>query len=235
MAPVLAKRLKLPERQTLAESVTDSLRQAIYLGRFRPGERLPQAHIAAELGVSQAPVREALTNLEREGLVERTANQGAMITALSRADIEEIGVLRPVLEALAVRLAIIHATPEDLANLDENVRATAEAKTPEETARLDLRFHELLMLAARNRRLLACWRSLMSPIQLALLRLNWQQPHDIAATTAANHAELLALIRAKDETCAVAHMERAVNWLRDYLLADLAEREGARTLDRIEP
>jgi DNA-binding GntR family transcriptional regulator len=223
-----ALRLRPPQRQTLAEGVTAALRNAIYGGRFRPGDRLPQANIAQELGVSQAPVREALTMLEREGLVERTVNQGATIIALSNADIEEIGALRAALEVLAVKLAIRHATEDDFKKLTANIRSTEKATTPTEAARLDLEFHELLMIAAKNGRLLQSWRSLVAPLRLAMTQLNNRNPKTVQAGTVRGHGELLELIRAKDEAAAVAHTEQAMDWLPQMLLeADDGASENA--------
>src|SRR5438128_10096676 len=104
--------LRLPPaaRQTLGESVAGSLREAIFSGLIKPGNRIAQAQVAGELGVSQAPVRDALATLEREGLVERSINNGAVVTVLSPEDIEEICSLRISLEVLALRLALREIT-----------------------------------------------------------------------------------------------------------------------------
>src|SRR5262249_37542282 len=113
--------LRPATRQTLGENVADSLREAIFRGLFKPGQRLAEAPIASTLKVSRAPVREALASLEQEGLVSRTTNRGTTVISLSRKDVEEICSLRLPLEILAVRQAIEKATGAQWAELAANV------------------------------------------------------------------------------------------------------------------
>jgi DNA-binding GntR family transcriptional regulator len=127
-----AARLKPAKRLSLGQTIAHSLRDAIYNGRFRPGERIAQAAIAQELGVSQTTVRDAFATLEREGLVKRSANQGAIVTELSPTDIEEIVTLRTTLEAMAIRRVIQNATAEQLEQLEENIREMTHSWAPEQ-------------------------------------------------------------------------------------------------------
>src|SRR5271165_92885 len=120
MAPPAAS-LSPPKRQSLGQTIADTLREAIYGGRFRPGERIAQATVAQELGISQTTIRDAFTTLEREGLVVRGAHQGAVVTKLSQADIDEIVSLRTTLEVMAVRRLIQRASAEQIAELEENI------------------------------------------------------------------------------------------------------------------
>jgi DNA-binding GntR family transcriptional regulator len=122
------------------------------------------------------------------------------------------------LEVLAVKLAIRHATEDDFKKLAANIRATEKATTPADAARLDLEFHELLMIAARNGRLLQSWRSLVAPLRLAMTQLNNRNPKTVQDGTVRGHGELLELIRAQDEAAAVAHTEQAMDWLPQMLL-----------------
>jgi DNA-binding GntR family transcriptional regulator len=203
--------LKPARRQTLGQSVTDSLRDAIYRGRFRPGQRIAQNVVSQELGVSQAPVRDALAVLEREGLVRRgSANQGAVVTSLSRADVEEISSLRTALETLAVQRVIRIATSEDWTLLEDNIRTMESPDHRGEAGFLDLQFHELLVRSARHERLLAGWQALRAQVQLVLVYCNLIQG-DFVRSTARNHRRLLALIRSKDEAAAVSELERQLD------------------------
>jgi DNA-binding GntR family transcriptional regulator len=199
--------LPLPRRQTLGQSVTDSLREAIYLGRFRPGERIGQAQVAQQLGVSQAPVREALAALEREGLVERTANQGASVIEIDPDDAREIFALRAALETAAARLVLRRSPPVAFDGLEENIDAMQRAESPEELAVLDVAFHEAFVRLAGNRRLLDCWRTMLSQLRLVLARNNALHG-DSRAATIDNHREFLRLLRAGDETAVVGSIER---------------------------
>ena len=89
------------KRPPLRSAVLDSIRAAIFAGRFRPGDPLKEIVIARDLGVSQATVREALLQLEHVGLVQRVPNIGSTVTRLSVAELCERVQLRVVLEAIA--------------------------------------------------------------------------------------------------------------------------------------
>lgn len=204
----LANVLKPAKRQPLGHTVAESLRDAIYSGRVRSGQRIGQAIVARELGVSQTTVREALTILEHEGLVDREANQGAVVRQLSRADIEEVVSLRANLETMAVRRVIRQANPEHLEMLRQNIRTMQTAAGAGQVADLDLDFHELLIGLAGHKRLLACWQSLRTQIKLLMVSHNLRDPRSPHGTVK-NHKELLELITARDEDGAVAHLERA--------------------------
>src|SRR4030088_2009836 len=102
----------------LAASIRARLRQAILEGEYAPGERLREVDIAARHQVSRGPVREALLQLEQEGLVLLRRNRGAIVARLSRADLEEVYSLRLALERLAVARAVHHGTDADFSELD---------------------------------------------------------------------------------------------------------------------
>ena len=145
MSLIEAPDLKRVTKLTLTDSVADSLRSAIFDRALQPGQRIPEAQMATRLGVSRAPVRDALAVLLQEGLVHRD-QRGAVVTELTRSDVDEISQLRLALERLAVTLAIRGASEEQLAALAENIRRTARASAVGEAGELDLRFHELLVL-----------------------------------------------------------------------------------------
>jgi DNA-binding GntR family transcriptional regulator len=200
--------LKPAKRQPLGHAVADSLREAIYSGRFRPGQRIGQVSVAQELGVSQTTVRDALAALERDGLVERAVNQGAVVTELSRDDIEEITSLRIDLESMAARRLIQQANPAHLDSLEENIRTMKGTAAPEDVADLDLQFHELLVRLAGHKRLLSCWQTLRTQIKLLMVSHNLRNPRS-AKDTVENHKELLEILRAGDADASVAHIKQA--------------------------
>jgi len=202
-----SRAFKPASRQPLGRAVADSLRDAIYAGQLRPGQRIGQAIVAGQLGVSQTTVREALSSLEYEGLVEREVNQGAVVRQLSREDIEEIVTLRTNLEAMALRRLIGQANPEHLSALRQNIRDMRSAAGAGGLADLDLDFHELLLRLAGHGRLLACWQSLRTQIKLLMVTYNLRDPRSLKSTLK-NHEELLRLVEARDAEGAVAHLER---------------------------
>ena len=196
-----------PTRRTsLAASAVESIRQAILCGELPAGVPVSQAMLAKKLGTSQGPVRDAILVLEREGLIRRTSTNRMIVVRLTRADIEELIQIRSVLEVLAVRLAIERAVPEDLARLDDNIRATEEAGATELGVDLDLQFHGILLEAARNRRLMSIWRELYPQLSVIMHRAFNSPPH--SNLTAANaHRKLVELIRGREEARAVTFVE----------------------------
>jgi DNA-binding GntR family transcriptional regulator len=103
--------------EALNERVCQTLRDAIVTGKLAPGQRLVEEALAERLGVSRAPIREALAALQREGLVTCLPSRGVMVTVLTRRDVREIYGLRTALECWAVREACRIATPEQLETL----------------------------------------------------------------------------------------------------------------------
>jgi len=212
-------RLKPAKRLPLGHTVAESIRDAIYTGRFRPGDRIGQVGISQELGVSQTTVRDALAALAREGLVQRTVNQGAIVTHLSPADVDEIVSLRTALEAMAVRRVIQNATAEQLEQLEENIREMTHSWGAGQAAELDLRFHELLVRFANHQRLLSCWQTLFSQLKLLLVHHNLREPSSLQ-NTVQNHRQLMAYIKARDEQQAIALLEHSGNVYRLEALSE---------------
>jgi len=105
----------LADKRTLPERIADHVRSAIFRGEWRPGHQIRQAHLAEALGVSAAPVREALRRLEADGLVTFKPYCGAVVSELSAAEVREIANLRVLLESHALRNVASRLTPEALA------------------------------------------------------------------------------------------------------------------------
>lgn len=144
-----------PLFMTLEEYVASKLREAILKGYLKPGEKLDQNEIAELLGVSRSPVRDALRKLAAEGLVQIHPHRGAIVAELSLEELEEIYMLRRVLEGLAARLAVPHLAEERLAALGEILRAMDETEDVDVWIDLNYRFHHMIYEAAKRPRLLA--------------------------------------------------------------------------------
>ena len=104
---------------TSAERVADSLRDRIVHGDLAAGSRLGEAELAGELGVSRTPVREALSRLAAEGLVEIVPNRGARVATWTAAELEGVFDLRSTLEPQLTGFAVPNATPADVDELEE--------------------------------------------------------------------------------------------------------------------
>ena len=148
--------VRLDEYRPLREIVFDTLRQAIISGDLAPGERLMEVQLAEELGVSRTPVREAIRQLEQEGLVELVPRKGAYVTDISMSDLADVFEIRYALEGLAARLAAERATEEQIRELEdllEKIDETIEAGDFRRVVELDTQFHELLYAASGNQQL----------------------------------------------------------------------------------
>ena len=202
--------LSPPLNHGLAGDVALRLRTAIVHGHFGPGERLREEALAKILRVSRGPIREALSQLEREGLVVIQRNRGTFVARLTREDAEEIYSLRVVLERLAVRRALRQATPAQLDALqrvvDTMTACTERGITEQEAAELDVEFHELLYQASDHRRLYECWVNLRRQIHILLLSRNVANA-DFRTITGSAHQLILDALRGGDEVRAVAVIE----------------------------
>ncbi len=155
---------RLISRDVLSDQIEDHLLQAILTGAYPPGSRIVETRVARELGVSQAPVREALRDLEALGVVEITSFRGARVRRPSKAELLEAYGVRAELESLGARLAMARMSEADLDELqgcvDEMQRAAAAGDRHAE-ALVDGRFHARLIEATGNRTLERVWRYLM--------------------------------------------------------------------------
>ncbi len=142
----------IQEHRPLRELVYQRLKQAIIEGQLRPGEHLVETKIAARLGVSRVPVREAIRSLERENLVSPSP-KGMVVSSFTRIDIEEVYAVRAVLEALGCRLAAQRITPSDKAELRQILKRSRQAISAKDISALtacDIEFHDILITASGN-------------------------------------------------------------------------------------
>jgi DNA-binding GntR family transcriptional regulator len=147
-------------RSVLSATVKDRLLEAILDGRYPPGSRIIETRAAKDFGTSQAPVREALRDLEALGVVEISPFRGARVRRPSREELLEAYVVRSELEALVVRLALPRLTPDDLGRLAEYLAEMHHAADNGDAvgeASADAAFHGLLVDLSGNRTLKRVW------------------------------------------------------------------------------
>ena len=140
--------------QPLSGSLYHELRKDILQGRFQRGEKLTEQALCETYQMSRTPVREALRQLELEGLIEAIPNRGAFVIGLSQQDIRDLYEMRKEYEILAVRWAIERITPEGLAQLEETfefMEFYTMKKEAEKMLNINSKFHELIYEAAGNR------------------------------------------------------------------------------------
>jgi DNA-binding GntR family transcriptional regulator len=150
-------------RTVLREQVKELLLERILSGELAPGERLVETRIAQELGTSQAPVREALRDLELLRLVESQPFRGARVRAVTPEELAEIYPVRAALEEVAARETAARLDSGTDARLEaevEAMRRAAAAGNSHDQAEHDVQFHRLIVEASGNRTLLEVWTSL---------------------------------------------------------------------------
>lgn len=199
---------ELPQGQSAYRRLLDDIRS----GALLPGARLRETELAERLGISRTPVREAIRQLEADGLVAHLPRQGASIRSLDHGEVVELYEMRAVLEGTAARLAARAASEVELAELAALNAELAEAPAGPQARELNRQFHRTLIDAARNRFLLKS----MSALQKTLLILGPSTLTDPARAQAAvrEHGAVLAALQARDgaeaETAMRAHVEAAL-------------------------
>jgi DNA-binding GntR family transcriptional regulator len=181
-------------RTVLREEVKNVLLERILSGHYAPGERLVETRIAQELGVSQAPVREALRDLQSVRFVETIPFRGARVRAVSDAELIEVYPIRGALEEVAAREAA-KRLKGDVAALETEMKAMADARDLREQVEHDVRFHQLIVEASGNSRLIEMWASLEVEARTAITALRTGlTPHEAAEM----HQPIVEALRRRD-------------------------------------
>lgn len=184
----------------LADEVCQRIEDSILSGRLRPAERLTEAHIAEDLGVSRTTVREALLMLQRQGLVVNTPRRGTFVTRLSRADALDLGYTRALLEGHAVRAGYARCDEALFKRLEALIETMRGCRLPDDTPRLiqlDLDFHRSLVETAGSPRLSELWSNLNGQIRALYLTTLESEGADIAYVIEF-HQRLLDALRSGD-------------------------------------
>jgi len=195
------------DRNSLKDQSTELLRNAIVSGRIPPGTKLVERELADLFGISRMPARDALMDLEHEGLVISKSN-GRYVIELSKDDVQNLLQVRLELEKLAVTLAAQHTSPAYCAALAANLAKMREAIAQNNRnayVKSDLEAHELIWQQAHNPYLLKMLNSIVGPIFMFIashteFQTNWHE-------TLHMHEELADAICAGDATRAVKSIE----------------------------
>jgi len=195
-------------RSNLREQIKDVILQRIVAGEYSPGERLVETRIAQELGVSQAPVREALRDLEQLGCVIHEPFRGCSVRAFSAEELLEAFPVRAALEALAARLAAEAITEDELlrlAELLERMRGAAQRGDAHDQSQANASFHATIVRAARNPTLERQW-SFLEPFSRTYLTVS--QPGLDLLALSERHVPILEALRVRDGDAAAAAMHQ---------------------------
>ncbi|WP_131735453.1 GntR family transcriptional regulator [Actinomadura roseirufa] len=212
--------------ENLADRVASSIREAIHEGRYPPGKRLVERGLAAELGVSHIPIREALSKLAEEGLVEREPRRGSRVATLTHRELDELCTLRVVLEQFVVGRVRERLTPDgerELRAMVAAMRAEAAAGDFQQVLRIDQRFHERLWEMADHDLVGELVTQLRSRIGAFLRAATAALRPEELERHAATHDVLLDAILATDPAVAQAEMARHIEVAAGRIRASLPE------------
>lgn len=215
----MAEETAMPQGQGAYRRLLEDIRA----GTLAPGSRLRETDLAVRLGISRTPVREAIRQLEADGLVVHLPRQGATVRSLDHAEVIELYEMRAVLEGTAARLAARVVSAVELAELGDLNGELAAVEAGPAAQELNRQFHRTLLDSARNRFLVKA----MSALQKTLLILGPTTLADAnrAAAAVAEHAAVLAALAARDAAAAEAAMRAHVESALSARLRGMRGRE----------
>ena len=220
------------DTRPLRQQIADALQAAILSGEIGPGEALVETDIAARLGVSRAPVREALQLLANSGLVETVPYRGTTVRSLSSRDVEEIYSLRSVLETFALRRAMAR----DASGLAATLRVICEAMegcaAQGDWAGVsieDERFHRQLIAAAGHGLLDSVWHELHARVRQIMALRNLA--NEDTMTIVHNHLPIVAAIESGDLATAERRLERHIATAADLAASLEDAADSAASLE----
>jgi DNA-binding GntR family transcriptional regulator len=205
---------RLSTGPTLANQAYRALRDEIINRRLKPGERLTERLVAARLGVSATPVREALQRLEHEHLIQRTDTRRILVAEPSVRRLYELTLMEAALRGVGARLAAENAGERELAVIEETHAAVAETQTPERALAKARKLHELIDRASHNETLIAMIATATAfdwQFRLETIPETFGTSQKTALARHRQHGKIVNALKARDA-------ERAERLMREHIL-----------------
>jgi DNA-binding GntR family transcriptional regulator len=214
--------------QTLGMQAADAIRRLIATGQLAGGERLIEARIAEQLGISRGSVRDALWLLRGQGLVRDEPRRGSFVAELTAQDVRDIYDLRIAVELAAVRVLVQQPAAESFERLEQAIEAmAAEGRDAAAAAEADLGFHSAVCAASGNSRLHDVYARHSSEL-LILLRLDEEKLTHQHGSMTGDHKFLLDALLSGDLDVAEAAFRTHLEEARDRVSAYVAQSRDAR-------
>jgi DNA-binding GntR family transcriptional regulator len=219
------------DTRPLRQQIADALQRAIIDGELSPGDPLTETDIANRLGVSRAPVREAIQLLASSGMVDAIPYKGTSVRLLSNTDIAETHAMRLLLESFAIRELAARrggAVLEELLHACENMAQLAADQDQRSLLEADEHFHRLLISGTENQLLGDIWGSIHMRIRqiIALRNRRFTDPLPIAQ----NHSAIVSAIAEGDaeraESLLRAHLDRSAIDMSPEAVSDQSQEPG---------
>lgn len=204
---------------SLKELAAAEIRQRIFSGALRPGSKVDQDSIAADLGMSKLPIREALITLDSEGLVRNITRRGAFVASLTRDDIRDHYHIFGTVVGIAAERAAANMGEGELQRLAELATAMESSDSPAEQEQLNHEFHRAINLAGQSRRL----TSVLSLLGKALPSGFYEFHTEWATTANADHREILAALQRRDAEEAGRSMSRHLQRSAEHAVRSLEQ------------
>lgn len=200
--------LQMNDFLPLRDVVFNTLRQAILTGELKPGERLMEIHLANKLGVSRTPIREAIRKLELEGLVTMIPRKGAEVAQITEKSMSDVLEVRRAMDALCTELACSRISQKEVDVLGaacDNFAAAAKTKDIRKCAQADVEFHDIIVRATGNMRLV----QLINNLSEQMYRYRFEYLKDVSRydNLIEEHRVIYESIKRRDQEAARAAAE----------------------------
>ncbi|MBL7007166.1 MAG: GntR family transcriptional regulator [Spirochaetia bacterium] len=206
----------MDDKTSLHILVYNQLKELIISGKLKPGERLMEYEIAEKLNISKTPIREAIRELSKEGLVIHESRRKLTVVDFTEKDIREILTLRAELESIAVSLAIPRFTSEDYQELEKRIEELHQREDQKDfidVRRIDIeRIHSFLVGMSGNTRLVQMWKVLASQMMVLFQVVELKSKNHGYSTE--NHRMLIKMMKNGD-------IKQASDFLKNHILRNL--------------
>ncbi|MCR5719960.1 MAG: GntR family transcriptional regulator [Lachnospiraceae bacterium] len=230
-------KISMDEFLPLRDVVFKTLRQAILTGELKPGERLMEIHLANKLGVSRTPIREAIRKLELEGLVTMIPRRGAEVSQITEKSMQDVLEVRRNLDALCAQLACERISKEELDALEEaknDFEETVKTKDFKLIAQKDVAFHDIIIKATNNMRLITLINNLSE--QMYRYRFEYIKDFSQHPTLIKEHQDIFNAIKAgnseKAGEAAVIHIDNQKKAIIAQIRLDKLNKSGMKQDDQ---
>ena len=213
------------ENNGLRQQVYKIIKSKIAKGELKPKQRIFESRIAEQLSISRGPVREAIRDMTKEGIVINIPRKGTFIAAYTIKDIEEIYSIRAILEGLAIRRSIKYLTKKDIKNLEnlrDEILVASKNKNILEMVEKDMHFHKVICYSSKHTRLIKFWSEMNYQIRTFLVTadLVFYNPEQIWQ----RHNKILEAIKTKDPDKAEKCIKNHINQVGKEIIDNFKKR-----------
>ncbi|MDD6742588.1 GntR family transcriptional regulator [Roseburia sp. MUC/MUC-530-WT-4D] len=206
----------------LRDVVFNTLREAILKGELKPGERLMELQLAAKLGVSRTPIREAIRMLEQEGLAVTIPRKGAEVARMTEKDMEDVLEIREALDELAAKIACTRMTEDQLKQLEMIKETFVESTRSHDVKRIaeaDVSFHDVIYEATGNPKLVSMLNNLRE--QIYRYRVEYLKEEKNYPTLIGEHEAIVEALYARNQDEVVramhTHIENQASAVKEII------------------